>query len=121
MGKIFKEVIIFGSKSHKKLLALFDTGATYNYIGYTFRDNSSIYDLGIIEYKEPLLVIFANNTESEGQMIKLKSLHITKDKVINEPTFCLFDLKLCDIIIGAKLMQELKIALNPSIKEVQFV
>jgi hypothetical protein len=122
MGKIFKEIGILGANNrYMKLKALFDTGAYYNYIAEEFRDGSSIHDLGILEFKEKLPVIFPNGFDVDGRMIKLKLLKIDKKIIIKEPQFCLFDMRTeCDIIIGAKLMQELNIVLNPAIKEISF-
>ena len=121
MGKIFKEVGLLGAKNKFiKIKALFDTGAGYNYIAEIFSDGSSIYDLGILELKEKQPIIFPNGTDIDGRMIKLKLLKIEGTTPIPEPTFCLFDMKMCDVIIGAKLMQQLKIILNPSIKDLTF-
>ena len=48
MGLIIKEVGILGSKNrYKKLKALFDTGATRNYISKKFSDEETIDDVGI--------------------------------------------------------------------------
>ena len=123
MGKIYKEIGILGANNkYMKLKALFDTGAYYNYIAEEFRDGSSIHDLGIVEFKEELPVIFANGLDVSGRMIILKLLKIDKKiEPIEEPQFCLFDMKSeCDVIIGAKLMQELNIVLNPSVKQISF-
>lgn len=121
MGKIFKEIGLLGAKNKFiKVKALFDTGAGYNYIAETFSDGTSIYDLGILELKEKQPVIFPNGTDTDGRMIKLKLLKIDGTIPIPEPTFCLFDMKMCNVIIGAKLMQQLGIILNPSKKEIFF-
>lgn len=121
MGKIFKEIGVLGANNkYMKLKALFDTGAYYNYIAEEFENGSSIYDLGIVEFKEKLPVVFPNGFDVDGRMIKLKLLKIDGTTPIPAPTFCLFDMKMYDVIIGAKLMQELKIILNPSIKEITF-
>ncbi len=121
MGKIFKEIGLLGAKNKFiKIKALFDTGAEHNYIAEIFSDGSSIYDLGILELKEKQPVIFPNGTDIDGMMIKLKLLKIDGIQPIPEPTFCLFDMKMCDVIIGAKLMQQLGIILNPSKKEISF-
>jgi len=54
-----------------------------------------------------------------GRIINLKLLKI--DKIpIEQPEFFLFDMKMYDVIIGAKLMQKLKIVLNPASKEITF-
>ncbi len=123
MGKIIREIGILGANNkYARLRALFDTGAYYNYIAEEFRDGSSIYDLGIVEFKEPLPVIFPNGSDVCGRMIILKLLKIDKKiEPIKKPQFCLFDMKAeFDIIIGAELMQQLKMVLNPSIKEISF-
>ena len=121
MGKIFKEIGLLGAKNKFiKIQALFDSGAGHNYIAERFSDGSSIYDLGILELKEKQPVIFPNGTDTEGRIIKLKLLKIDGIAPIPEPTFYLFDMTMCDVIIGAKLMQELKIVLNPSLKEISF-
>ncbi len=123
MGKIYKEIGILGANNkYMKLKALFDTGAYYNYIAKEFRNGDSIHDLGIMEFKEELPVIFPNGVDINGRMIMLKLLKIDNNiEPIKEPEFCLFDMKSeCDVIIGAKLMQDLKMTLNPSIKEIKF-
>jgi len=76
--------------------------------------------LGILEFKEKQLIIFPNGIDIDGRMIKLKLLKIDGTIPIPEPTFCLFDMRMCDVIIGAKLMQQLRIILNPSKKEINF-
>lgn len=122
MGKIFKEIGILGANNkYMKLKALFDTGAYYNYIAEEFRDGSSIHDLGIVEFKEKLPVMFPNGFYVDGRMIRLKLLKINNKITIEEPQFCLFDMRTeYDIIIGAKLMQELNIVLNPSLEQINF-
>lgn len=121
MGMIFKEIEISGSnEKDKKLTALFDTGTRINHISKRFKDNSSIIELGIVEYGREQPILLPNLEEIKGRMIKLKLLKIKGKKPISEPKFCLWNMKTCDVIIGAKLMQQLKIVLNPSIKEIQF-
>lgn len=121
MGKIYREIGLLGANNkYTKLNALFDTGAYCNYIGETFRDGSSIHDLGIMEFGEKQPIVFPSGVDIEGRMIKLKLLKIDGVEPIKEPEFCLFDMKMCDVIIGAKLMQQLKIILNPSIKQISF-
>lgn len=121
MGRIFKEVGVLGSANrYKRLKALFDTGAGDNYIGEEFDDGSSVYDLGVLEYGEEKPIILPDGSEIIGKKIKLKLLKIDGTEPITEPEFYLFDMKRCEVIIGAKLMQELKMVLNPSIKEINF-
>lgn len=121
MGRIFQEVGICGSsKNHKTLNALFDTGASYNFIGKEFLDGSEIYDLGILEFREEVDIILPNGYPLKCKRIKMNLLKLEGVEAIVEPEFLLFDMKQCDVIIGAKLMQELRMVLIPSIKKVRF-
>ncbi len=126
MGLIIKEVGILGSKNkYKKLKALFDTGATRNYISEEFIDEYSsdkytIDDIGIVEYHGSDFVIFPDGVKKDGLIVSLKLLKIDNKYPIEKPKFFLFNMKMYDIIIGAELMQELKIVLNPSIHEISF-
>lgn len=121
MGKIYKEIGLLGAKNKFiKIKALFDTGAEHNYIARVFKDKGSIYDLGILEFMEKRPVVFPNGTDIEGRMIKLKLLKIEGIMPISEPKFCLFDMTMCDVIIGAELMQELNMVLHPTSHEIFF-
>jgi len=120
MGRILKEVILVGSKNtKKKITALFDTGAEYNYISNEFKDESSLDDIGIMAFgrKEP--VIFPNGDTQPTRIVRLKSLEIN-GTITNNPEFRSFNMKLVDMIIGAKLMQRLGIILKPCNKEIKF-
>ena len=124
MGKIIKEIGLLGSKDNFiRLNALFDTGATINVIKKRFDNGGSIDDIGIIEYLGWGQLILANGMDIKAQKIKLKLLKLlgagNKDP-IKEPEFFLLDELIYDVIIGAKLMQQLGIILNPSKKEISF-
>ena len=120
MGLIIKEIGILGSKNKfKRLKALFDTGATRNYISNHFSDNESVDDIGIIEYKGKDFVIFPDGFEKMGSIISFKLLKVENIPLEN-PEFFLLDMKMYDVIIGALLMQEMGIILNPYIKEISF-
>jgi len=121
MGMIFKEIEISGlNVKDKKLTALFDTGTKINHISNRFKDNSSSIDLGIVEYGEKQKIFPPNLEEIKGRMIKLELLKIKGTKPIPKPKFCLWNMKMYDMIIGAELMQELGMVLKPSIKEINF-
>ncbi len=120
MGLIIKEVGLLGSKNqYKRLMALFDTGATHNYISKNFSNDETIDDIGIIEYLDKKPIFFPTGDKIEDcNIINIKLLKI--DNVsIEQPEFFLLDM-MYDVVIGAKLMQKLKIVLNPSIKEINF-
>jgi len=121
MGMIFKEIGIVGlNNGCKQLIALFDTGASCNFIGEKFKDGSSIYDLGIVEYQKEQEFTLPDGKPKIGRIIKLKILKICGES-IEEPTFCLWkDMRGFDVIIGAKLMQQLNMILKPSTKEISF-
>ena len=120
MGRIFQEIGLVGSQNkYMKLKALFDTGAIHNYISKEFKDQSTIDDIGIIEYHGTKDVIFADGSPKECSIVYLKLLNIG-NILVEQPKFHLFDMKMCDVIIGAKLMQKLNITLNPSSKDIIF-
>lgn len=121
MGKIYQEVGLLGANNkYKKLEALFDTGAYHNYIAEEFKDETTIHDLGIVEFGEEQPIIFPSGLDITGRNIKLKLMKINNTIIVNNPKFCLFDMKRCDIIIGARLMQQLNITLNPYEKKIGF-
>ncbi|MBU2615836.1 MAG: aspartyl protease family protein [Nanoarchaeota archaeon] len=113
MGRIFKEVKIAGAVGgYKKFIALFDSGATHNYIGERFLNTS-----GVIEYGEESEHTAVGNNLVKCRRIKLKSLRI-RNRAIVEPEFYSIGRDGTEVIIGAKTMQKLKIILNPAIKEI---
>jgi len=121
MGLIVREVGLLGSKNrYKKLRALFDTGATRNYISEEFLDKDTIDDIGIVNFHGKDFVTFPDGVEKWGSIISLKLLKIDNKYPIVNPEFFLLDMKMYDIIIGAKLMQQMRMILNPSIKEISF-
>ena len=121
MGKIIREIGLIGSNNRQiKLDALFDTGADTNHIAKEFSDGRTIDDIGIFEFEEEKSIILADGTPIKGTMIRLKLLKIYGTAPIKNPSFCLWDMKLHDVIIGARLMQQLKLKLQPSIKEISF-
>lgn len=126
MGLIIREVGILGSKNrYIKLKALFDTGAARNYISKEFveehtHNKYTIDDVGVMKYHGSDFVIFPDGVEQNGLIVSLKLLKIDHKYSIEEPKFFLLNMKMHDIIIGAKLMQQLKITLNPFLKEINF-
>ncbi len=120
MGRIFRRVTVQGSKNFPiQLRALFDTGSDNNYIVPNFFKEGSVEDLGIIEYGENELTTLSDGSPIECRRIKLKSIEI-EGKIILNPEFRLLDMPGCEILIGAKTMQKLKMVLNPSIHELSF-
>ncbi len=121
MGKIVREVGLIGSNNRQiKLNALFDTGAYANHIAEKFLNGQTIDDLGVFEFGEKMPIILPTGEPLEGTTIKLKLLRIHGTDPIKNPSFCLWDMKMYDVIIGARLMQQLDLTLQPSIKEIIF-
>ena len=61
---------------------------------------------------------YTDAIESLNDMVAL--LEIEGIEPIPNPEFLLFDMKKCEAIIGAKLMQQLRMVLNPLTKEISF-
>ena len=121
MGLIVKEVGIKGTKNkYIKLNALIDTGASRNYISTELRSGDTPESLGVLEYGEKVDITFPDGRGITGRMVKLKMLKIFNNFTIPEPEFCMFGMKTYDIILGAKLMQQIRLVLNPADKEIRF-
>lgn len=121
MGKIIREIGLIGSNNRQiKLRALFDTGAYTNHIAKKFSNGQTIDDIGVLEFGEKQEIIFPNGEDIQGTMIKLKLLKMHGTGPIKKPDFCLWDMKLYDVIIGARLMQQLDLTLTPSSKKIDF-
>lgn len=117
MGLIIKEVVLLGTKNtYKKVEALFDTGATLNCIGWKFRDDSSLDNIGVNYFGEERDIITPTGHAVKGRMVTLKELKIG-EKIVENPKFYLFEMvhmfDKYDLIIGVELMQELGISLKP--------
>ncbi len=121
MGKIIREIGLIGSNNRQiKLNALFDTGAYTNHIARKFSDGKTIDDIGIFEFGEEQPIIFPNGKDIIGTMVKLKLLKIHGTEPIKKPSFCLWNMKMYDVIIGARLMQQLDLTLQPSVQKISF-
>lgn len=121
MGKIIREIGLIGSNNRQiKLNALFDTGANSNHIAKEFSDGRTIDDVGVFEFGEETPITLTNGEPIKGTMIKLKLLKMHGTEPIKNPSFCLWDMKLHDVIIGARMMQQLDLTLQPSIKKISF-
>lgn len=119
MGKIIREIGLIGSNNRQiKLNALFDTGAHSNHIAKKFSNGKTIDDIGVFEFGEETSITLTNGEPIIGTMIKLKLLKMCGIEPIKNPSFCLWDMKLHDVIIGARLMQQLDLTLQPSIKKI---
>ncbi len=121
MGLIIKGVVLLGTKkTYKKVEALFDTGANLNCIGWRFRDDSPLDDLGVSSFCEEIDILTPTGHAVRGRIIILKELKIG-EKIVKNPKFCLFEMvhtfSKYDLIIGAELMQELGASLKPTTHE----
>jgi hypothetical protein len=112
MGFIQKEVEIIGSRKSKVVVALFDSGAFRNYIRRTLYDGDTPDDIGFHVFEGTRDMIFANGQYLTGDCVRFKEIHIKKLS-LQEPSFTIVDDLTSDVIIGAEIMQQLGIILDP--------
>ena len=117
MGFIQKKVEIIGSRKNKKVLALFDSGAFKNYIRKTLYDGDTPDDIGFHVFEGTRDVILANGQCLTGDWVKFKGIRIKKLS-LQEPSFIIMDNLTWDVIIGAEIMQQLGIILDPKKEKV---
>jgi len=117
MGAIREEIEIIGMKKSKKILALFDSGAYRNYIKMKLEDGDGPEDIGFHTFEGEHKVILANGDTTVGEKVAFKEVRI-KEHNIKEPRFVIMENLIEDVIIGVKLMQKLKITLDPPNKKI---
>jgi predicted aspartyl protease len=120
MGFIKIEVEIVGVLKSKKVLALFDSGATFNYIKEELTDGENVVeDIGFPVYEGDHNVILADNSVIKGIQIRFSTIIIKKRKQ-DYPIFVLVDKLTEDVIIGVELMQRMGIVLDPHCEKIVF-
>lgn len=112
MGYIRGEIEIVGMNKTKKILALFDSGAHRNYLRSELEDGETPDGIGFHIYAGKHDAIMANGELAPGVMVKFKELRIN-EHTINEPSFVVMENMYEYAIIGAELMQELGVVLDP--------
>lgn len=112
MGQIWQDIEIIGIKKKKIVTALFDSGASFNYIrSENIYDNETPDDIGFHIYEGTKQSITADGRFVNVDWIKFKSLKINQ-LIINEPRFLIMKDLTWDAIIGTELMQECGIKLD---------
>lgn len=118
MGVIREEVELVGASKSKKIVAMFDTGAIRNYIRKELSDGEQVDSIGFDIYAGVHRAILADGSVLEGEKIRFKELHI-KNLSVAEPEFVMLENLVEDMIIGAHLMQELGICLDPECRKIE--
>ena len=115
MGFVKDKITIFGYATaikKKTYEALFDSGACRNYISKELSDGITVDNIGYPILMAPRDVRLANGHIESCEVIKFREIRI-KNHSIEMPEFLVMDNLTEDVIIGARLMQEMKILLNP--------
>jgi len=119
MGKIEKEIEIVGQKEKKKLKALFDSGADTNYVRTEFSDGISAEELGFIRYRTFRRIKLGDGRYNLGEVVTFPQL-IIDDVSIEKPEMIIMKGLPYDAVIGAFLMQQLRITLNMGEEQVEW-
>ena len=82
MGRLKKEIEIFGTKKSKKVEALLNSGAFRNYIRREFANKEKVDDLGFYTVEKEYKVFLADGTERKGIRARFKGIKI-EDCVYN--------------------------------------
>ena len=112
MGEIKADVDVFGYLKNKKISALLDSGAYWNYINKIFEDGECPEDIGYSIYHGTIVSILANGQPVRGQIIGFDKIHIN-GRPFRNPRFVIMEDMIDDIIIGVHLMQQMRLKLDP--------
>lgn len=112
LGSIREEVKIVGTLKEKKITALFDTGASRNYIRKQLSDGDNVDSIGFGTYEGEHEVTLADMSKAKGERVRFKEL-VIKDVSEEEPKFVIMEHLLDDVIIGVDSMQRLGISPDP--------
>jgi predicted aspartyl protease len=112
LGSVREEVKIVGTLKTKNIMALFDTGATSNYIRKQLLDGDTVDAIGFDTYEGERDILLADTSRTKGERIRFKELAI-KDLSEKEPRFIIMENLLDEVIIGVDTMQRLGISPDP--------
>jgi hypothetical protein len=112
LGSIREEVKIVGTLKTKNITALFDTGATSNYIRKQLLDGDTVEAIGFDIYEGEQDVRLADARITKGEKIRFKEL-IIKDLSEKESRFIMMENLSDEVIIGVGTMQRLGISPDP--------
>lgn len=111
MGTIRENIVLKGTEKKKMIYALFDSGASGNYIRNVFRDGDKAENIGFHFYAGRFEIILADGSESHGERVVFKEIEIG-GHVLKEVEFVLLNNMTEDAIVGAPLMQKFNITLD---------
>lgn len=112
MGYIRAEIEIIGTNKSKTIIALFDSGAHRNYLRGELEDGETPDGIGFHIYEGKHDAIMANGELAPGVGIRFKELRIN-GHTVSEPGFVVMENMYEYAIVGAELMQELGVILDP--------
>src|SRR5438445_551430 len=111
MGKVTHPIEIVGYNTTRKLVAMFDTGASNNFLPSIFSDGDKAEDIGFKEFLGTREFFMADETTTKGDVVKFDMLKIENMK-IKEPIFVILDNLVDEAIIGTHLMQVLGLKID---------
>jgi predicted aspartyl protease len=112
LGSVREEIKIVGTLKTKSITALFDTGATSNYIIKQLLDGDTVDAIGFDTYEGEQDIRLADASIVKGERIRFKEL-IIKDLSEKEPKFMMMENLSDEVIIGVGSMQKLGISPDP--------
>lgn len=113
MGSVREEVKIVGILKAKDITALFDTGATSNYIRRQLLDGDTVDTIGFNTYEGERNIRLADaSVVVKGEGIRFEEL-VIKDSTERKPEFIVMENLSDEVIIGVVSMQKLKITPDP--------
>ena len=112
MGSVIEEVNIVGTLKAKNIKALFDTGATSNYIRKQLLDGDTVDAIGFDTYEGERNIRLGDASITKGEVIRFKEL-VIEDLSEKEPKFIVMENLSDEVIIGVDSMQRLGISPDP--------
>ena len=120
MGIIWQNIKILGTKKSKIVMALFDSGAYFNYIrSENIFDRETPDDIGFHIFEGTKESILADGRFKKVDWVRFKEVHVN-GIIIKEPKFLIMKDLTWDAIIGAELMQQVGIILDTQNEKIVF-
>lgn len=120
MGIIRQNIKILGTKKSKIVMALFDSGAYFNYIrSENIFDRETPDDIGFHIFEGTKESILADGRFKKVDWVRFKEVYVN-GITIKEPKFLIMKDLTWDAIIGAELMQQVGIILDTKNEKIVF-
>lgn len=120
MGIIWQNIKILGTKKSKIVMALFDSGAYFNYIrSENIFDRETPDDIGFHIFEGTKESILADGRFKKVDWVRFKEVYVN-GITIKEPKFLIMKDLTWDAIIGAELMQQVGIILDTKNEKIVF-